>query len=241
MDALCKAGRAGDFHNQRVSGGEAVRLDPQVGNAHTMLIYDDEKHAYFWNGAPVVSVTQAINEWILVDDMYVNRFDPKKRIAKSAMQQGADRGNAIHRACDIILTSELDWDALDPSMVHPLREFQRCVKEQGLQFASLGFKLYSKKYGYAGTMDPLFMVKKNTHWHPCIIDIKSGGHDLVGPQTAAYEQLYREWAGTKGVVSRACIYLPAEGPHKFIPLTNRNDWRFFQSCLDQRNYFNSGR
>lgn len=204
-----------------------------------MLTFNEENHEYRWFDKIVPSTTQIIREWILVDDMYVNRFHPEKRIAKSAMQSGGDRGTGVHKAIDIILTSDLDWDALDPSLVPPLREFQRWQRETKAEFVGLGEPMYSEKYGYAGTPDPWFRIKTPFKWVLFCVDLKTGGHDLVGPQTAAYEQLYREKHNYKGVMLRACLYLPAEGPYKFIPLTNRNDWRFFQSCLDQRNYLNA--
>jgi len=201
-----------------------------------MLEFDAPNHIYRYDGRVVPSVTQILGEWILVNGFYVNTYKTKVVIAESAMKDAADHGTAVHQGVNILLTDHLNWNELHPSLRNPLKEFGRWHIEHGPELVSIGYKMYSKRYGYAGTPDPFYVLKIGRRYVLCFVEIKSGAHLLAGPQIAAYIQMYREHSKFKGDVQRWVLELPKEGAYKFERCGNRLDWAFFESCLLRRSY-----
>jgi hypothetical protein len=94
--------------------------------------------------------------------------------------------------------------------------------------------LYSQRYDFAGTADLVIKRKKGIR----VVDLKTTDlAQFTGPQTSAYEQLYRENTGYKGMADRYVLYLPKDGSeYHYRELTNRNDFQYFLAKLYAYNY-----
>lgn len=199
------------------------------------LTFNKKLHEYQWGGQVVPSVTQALSEWIrigIVGGFYVNTFSGQA-IPARLFEHAADFGTAVHKAAGFILRGELDWGAMAPELIGPCLQFEAWRRDFAPDISGVEGRLYSQGYGYAGTYD-LLISEGSRKW--LIIDIKTGGHDLAGPQLAAYEQLLRE-DGVKGIIRRAVLYLPKDGgPYKLIEQTDARDWPFFLASLNRHNY-----
>lgn len=202
-----------------------------------MLTFDSAEHIYEWDGQPVPSVTQVLREWVklangrgYVHTVYGTFVDA------TAFEAAADFGNAIHTACKYILTMELDWDALDPALLPPLREFVRWMDDYKIRPLFVENPLYSTKHGYAGTPDIIGNLQGFKQLD--ITDIKTGlVNELVGPQTGGYEIAFRGQKNYRGGIVRHELILPRDGsPYKYNLLTNSNDGAFFLSRLFQYNF-----
>ncbi len=201
-----------------------------------MLEFNPDTHEYKYDGKVVLSVTQVLGEWILVNGYYVNTYNPKIVIAESVMRQAADHGTAVHQGVNIILTDNLDWKALDHSLLNPLRQFEAWKAEYNPELVSTGYKMYSRRLKYSGTPDPFYVIKIGRRHVLCFVEIKTGAHMLAGPQLAAYVQLYREFSRFKGEVQRWVLELPREGKYSFLKCQNRYDGQFFESCLFRNSF-----
>ena len=96
---------------------------------------------------------------------------------------------------------------------------------------------YSVKYGYSGTWDLIVRLKRKYGGRRSLTDIKTGAHAMSGPQLSAYETLYRERHKYRGKMDRHVLKLPKSGDKfKFLPETNRGDFRFFLSKLAIYNF-----
>lgn len=203
-----------------------------------MLKFDPDTHTYSIDGNKIPSVTQILSEWVEIPRYYVNTFTGAM-VRKDVFDAGGDHGTAIHTACNLILEGgghdALDWEALNPELCHPLQQFERWLADYKPKIASVEEPMYSSKYGYAGTPDIAAKVQRKM----AVIDIKTGAYSMAGPQTSAYEQLYKEASGHGRNMKRYVLYLPKTGDYKFIPMTNKNDWDFFRSRLFQYQYLNS--
>ncbi len=208
----------------------------------TGFTFDAETHIYRLDGRVIPSVTQILGEFCPVTisgrDYYVNAFTGSV-VGMEKFDKAADFGTAVHRGCTLILLHGkdfLDWDALAPELVGPLRQFVRWMAEWKPEVILAEAPLYSRKYGYAGTPDFVAKIKRKV----AVVDIKTGAFDMAGPQVAAYGELYKENYRYRGAVGRYVLHLPKNGgSYKFVPLTNGKDWNFFKSRLYQVQYLQS--
>ncbi len=198
-----------------------------------MLSFDPDTHIYRWNGRPVSSVTQVLKEWQEVDiygTTYFVNVHTGRAISAETFRNAGAFGRAVHTgAFHILMSGGLNWNKLHPSLLEPLRQFEKWARDYKVDMVAVEKPLYSGLYGYAGTPD--IICRANTY-KLLVCDIKTGGYDLVGPQTAAYEQLYRESERYRGHIGRALLYLPKDGgPYQFKALTKTQDWAFFKVKL----------
>lgn len=197
-----------------------------------MLTFDPDKHLYTYDGNPVPSVTQVIGEFLKVGNRYVNVFTGAT-IPAEQFEAAADWGTAVHTAIHYYLDNDLDEDSLSPALHMALDQFTAWRKDYDPEILSHEQRVYSKKYGYAGTLDLNCRIKGKL----TIVDYKTGAYGMAGPQIAAYAQADKEENGG-GMRRRAVLHLPknGNGGYKFVPLSGLNDWNFFLSRLNTYNY-----
>lgn len=202
-----------------------------------MLTFDALTHTYQWCGKPVPSVTQAIGEWIPVNiygtEYYVNAFTGLTFPAEK-FRVAADWGTAVHAMNRLHLEGSLDRDSLHPDLLPVLGAFDDWLIAHKPKIILVETPMYSMRHGYAGTPDLICEIRRRL-W---VIDFKTGGYGMAGPQTAAYGKLKSELTPFK----RGVLHFPKSRPgdHKFIELTNPWDWSFFQSRLYQHKYLGKG-
>lgn len=199
-----------------------------------MLEFDAITHTYRVDGKVIPSVTQIINQWrkVLVNSSYYYVSSFGEVVPASSFEAAADFGSAVHIACRLIVSGEgVDWESIEPSLIPPLRQFQQWLSDYKVTTVLIELPLYSERYDYAGTADLIVYCRDNQRIL-MVCDIKTGEYALAGPQTAAYEQLYRENYGYKGMVDRFVLYLPKDGkPYTFEKMRNHNDWSYFKAKL----------
>lgn len=205
-----------------------------------MLTFDAETHTYRWNGAKVPGVTTILGDYVQVEvggtRYHVHRHSGQV-IASSIMEEAGAKGTDIHKAAQLTIQGGLDWDSLDISYVEPIKQFEKWREIYQPQILYTEAAFYSKRYGYAGTIDIIAMVGKKL----CFIDIKTGAASSVGPQTAAYEHGWCEDNKYRGGTERWALWIPKNGdPFKFEKLTNRQDFDYFKACLFIHQFKNGG-
>lgn len=204
--------------------------------------FDPESHIYGFDGRVLPSVTQSLNEWREVT-VYGKRFFIHTIngtvVEGEVMDNAAAFGRAIHVGAALILQDDLDWGDLDPALVAPLREFEKWVDDYKVKPVHIEEPMYSEKYGVAGTPDIIGTV--NGFRHLDITDIKTGlVNEMVGPQVAGYEIIFREREKYRKPIVRHELILPRDGsPYKYNELTNSQDGAFFMSRLFQWQYLNA--
>lgn len=175
-----------------------------------------DSHEYRINGQSVPSVTGVLE---MITDFSM--------VPQATLEAARVFGSHVHDACHLMVKGELDWDALDPLLRPYIEAAKRFIEESGCVVLASELAMGSKKMRVAGTLD-LFV-----HWNnsECIIDWKTAAATppTVGPQTAAYEALYRENFGGRNR-KRYCVSLNA-GDYKVRPLTSKGDFNEFYVCL----------
>lgn len=206
------------------------------------LTFDESIHTYRWNGNKVPSVTELIGQFVKSNiygaEYYVDVFTGNA-IATEVFDQAADHGTAVHKAVKYELEGGVNKEALPWDVLASLNQYLAWEEEHVKETISVEEAAYSEKYGYAGTWDIVCVLKAKYGGRRAIVDIKTGLHTYSGPQTAGYEQLYRENSKYRGKMDRFVLKLPKDGSGpKFIQEKNSfyHDFSFIKSRLHDYNF-----
>ncbi len=191
-----------------------------------MIQLNTENHSYTKDGIPVPGVTKVIREAGLVDF---------SMIPADIMERAQKYGTATHLACELYDRGTLDDKLLDPLLRGSLNAWIKFRKDTGFVPLGIEEKVYSAKYGYAGTLDRRGML----HDIHSLIDLKSGADfgKATGPQTAAYENAVNEKLPFKQrIKKRYSVLLKENGLYKIEPYEGKSDFSVFLAALTLRNW-----
>lgn len=199
-------------------------------------LYNPENHTYTTpDGRKLAGVTSVLGEYRRVKyghyDFYV---DEKGNVIDAlVMQKAADTGTAVHKCLEYALTVGPNGFSY-PDVIAPcVEQIWQWVKDYNPGVLAVETPLYSERYMIAGTLDIICRINGRL----CLVDAKTGEGKLTGPQTAAYEVLWREDTECKEPIDRWILRLPRDGkPYKFKKLTNPQDWPAFKARLYWNNY-----
>ena len=189
-----------------------------------MLEFDAEGHVYRWNGEQKPGVTQIIRTAL---------GNPFARVAGGVLETARQRGNAVHRACELDDAGNLDESSLDARIVpyvEAWRDFRHAFRFEVL-FSEM--PLYMPVYDFAGTPDCVVRFDDERFG---VIDRKSGLPGRAAAlQTVAYAMLVRPMLGDGEVVGcqirRFALQMQANGNYRLHEYTSPRDWPDFLACL----------
>jgi hypothetical protein len=195
-----------------------------------MLIFDPIHHVYTLEGRRIPNVTSIMTP--IVD---------YSRIPAQVLEAAADRGNYVHKMCEMYLWETLEEDGL-PDMYKPyLEAFKKFMAETGFIAEQIEERVYHKSLFYAGTLDlgGILPGRGRGGDKRALIDIKTTFKLMasVGPQTAAYADA---WAShrpkSEHFEERYGLQLKKDGSYKLQPFKSVNDSNIFRSCLAIYNF-----
>lgn len=181
---------------------------------------DQATHTYRLDGRVVPSVTQVLGP-----------LNDYSMVPHDVLEAARVFGQHVHEACDLLDRGELDWSALDPSLVPYVEAWSNFLATSGAVVIASEQPVYHAKLGYAGTPDKVLAWGKRKTF--VIPDIKSTAivPPTVGPQTAAYARAYQSMYGGREP-ARYCIQLREDGTFRTFPRTDPADWTYFLSALN---------
>lgn len=198
-----------------------------------MLKFDEASHTYTFNGKRVPNVTTILDP--LVD---------YSMVPTHILEAAKDRGDYVHKACEMVCWGTLDEDELDPEFAPYVDAFKLFLLETGFEPVHIEERVYHPVLNYAGTLDlagtlPPKGKRKNPQW--CVMDIKTTAAIMpsVGPQTAAYQEAWNHCHKPK-LTHRYVVKLSAKG-YELQALTDRGDLNIFLSCLNIVNFLARGK
>lgn len=190
-----------------------------------MLDFNEELHQYTDNGIVIPSVTQILQFAGLTPDFsMVNPAD---------LEWKANLGTQVHAAT--ALDDEDNLGGYDPQIDGYMQAWRKFKTECNFLPLVSEQRVYSKKYGYAGTLDRIGKLGGAD----VLLDIKTATVvDLmcVGPQTAAYEAASNEQNKSKTKYKRYAVKLTLDGKYKLIACDNKMDIQVFLSALNIYNW-----
>lgn len=199
------------------------------------LHFDAEAHVYTLDGARVPSVTEILSDLSAREYRFVNA---------GVMAEAAWLGSVVHKLIELDIGAALDESDLDPRLLPYLDAWRQFCAQSGFQPLLSEQRVYSRRYGYAGTLD-LF---GSLHGDAALIDAKrcASVPRTAGPQTAGYETALRECQpeivaqASSGVapgrIKRYALHLLPGSKWRLVPFTNPADSRVFLSALTLSNW-----
>ncbi len=199
-----------------------------------MIHFDPTAHAYFLDGKKLPNVTSILEPLSSYAD-----------VPKHILDVASDRGNYVHRACEMYLWETLDEDSLTEESKPYIQGFKKFMDDTGFLAEHTEARVHHSKLLYAGTMDlggVLPVRGRMKKPRRVLIDLKTTFKLLqsVGPQTAAY---FEAWNSThekdEQFTERYGLQLKKDGTYKLQPYTSLNDMNIFRSCLAVYNFIRS--
>jgi hypothetical protein len=179
------------------------------------LTFDESTHTYYWNGVPIISVTQAIKAAGLIDPTWYTDFS-------------RERGRMVHLATQFDDEGDLDEDTLSPIIKPYVLAARRFREDTGFIPQMIEARICVLDHGYAGTLDRYGLMAGK---RKALVDYKTGVvQDWTRMQTAAYSNALPNGASFE----RYGVQLKQDGTYKMIsfPVRDyRNDFNDFKACL----------
>jgi len=203
-----------------------------------MLVYNDEKHLYTWNGLETPSVTQVLSRVAVKNGEHWNSISGSEFITDHT---AAEFGTAFHEVAHCIIRNvKCEYD---PVLEPWVRGFKKFMKENGIHPHNFWMyenvvtekPLYSKKYRYAGTADLYLGISTEFCNSSVVYDWKTSVQfqDHFRMQLAAYDQLIKENYGVRKHIGRKCVRIFKDGYEvKDYKKTRAADWNDFLSILN---------
>lgn len=190
-----------------------------------MLTFVEDGHLYFWNGAPVPSVSE------ILDTVLGDEF-PKSNAGDvaPAVKHAGNRGDVVHREIAKWFRPPAGEVTDEETIAPEVRGYFNAAKlfcvEGKFSPAPehVEERLYSAAFGFAGTIDV---------WIPSprlIVDWKTSL--AVSPRWRLRTAAYAILAGDAPVTARMCVQLRPDGQYKLNPhFEHSKDRREFLTIL----------
>lgn len=175
------------------------------------LAFNAETHEYTLDGVSLPSVTRIL-KLTGISPSYAD-LDPFY----------AERGTAVHKACELDDLNRLDESTVDPEHVRPrLEAWRKFRREHGARFGPASIEhRFAYQNKYAGCVDRLYT-------RGGVLDIKTGKPAAWhGVQTMAYAV----GAGQGREAPRWAIYLAEDGTYRLERHEDPSDFTTWASAL----------
>jgi len=183
------------------------------------LVFHEEGHTYLLDGKEIPSVTT------VMEDLLVSYAGVPGQILEAARQ----RGTNVHRAIELHHLNDLEQASLEPEIADYFWQYLLFEKHSGFKMRRSEERVFSRKYGYAGTLD----LEGELHRSSVLVDIKTSSVIMpaVGPQTAAYLEALIERTKSRRKYRRYALQLRRDG-YKLVPQECARDMTMFLSALN---------
>jgi hypothetical protein len=191
------------------------------------LLFHIGDHTYTLDGKAIPGVTTVMQPFIGAEFRFVDA---------AVLKAAQERGTSAHAMISQEIKEGIGLSDVAFDMIPYYEAWMDFKLRSGFRPIFSEEKVYSRKYGYAGTLD-LFGELNNRLILPDIKCVTSLARS-TGPQTAAYLQALREahpeYSGAK--IDRAALQFTPDGKWKLHPLDNKDDLKTFLSCINIYNH-----
>lgn len=197
-----------------------------------MIHFDPTSHSYTLDGRRLPNVTSILEP-----------LSSYAGVPRHILDAAAERGNHVHKACELVLWDLLDEDELADEYKPYIAAFKQFLVETRFSADHIEARVYHKELLYAGTLD-LGGVLPGRKPRRALIDIKTTFKLLpsVGPQTAAYIDAWNSTHDKDAhFQDRYGLQLKPDGTYKMLPFTDPLDMNVFRSCLVIHNFMRKGK
>ena len=177
------------------------------------LVFDENRHRYYLNGALVPNVTAVLEGAGLIDYGFLG----------ARCQLYLARGQAVHRATADDDHGILAEDSMPPEIVEYLEAWRAFKRTYCFRPMLIEHRVSNPRYGYAGTLDRVGSIRDGTE---ILLDIKTG----VAPAwTAVQVAAYAACLPHPRTRRRRCVELHRDGTYRVIPYETSDYQRDFDT------------
>lgn len=189
------------------------------------LSFDAETHTYAIKGKAVPSVSAVLEPLQELDG-----------IPRDVLEHARILGQHVHTACAMMVNKVLEWRTLDLKLVPYVQAAKKFIEENEIKVLAAEYRMADDGLKFAGTLDLLGVFRRYT----CVFDWKATSMmpRTAGPQTAAYDHLYRRNLGGRPM-KRYGVQLLETGDYKLFPFEDPRDFTWFVSALNIWHWRNS--
>lgn len=175
--------------------------------------HDDGGHHYAVDGVRILSVSEVLE---------ISGVSNYSGIPEDNLRRAANRGIAIHMACDDIDKGRADWWSDDEEIRPRVNAYAEWVKDTGFEVLHSEYSVWNEELQFAGTPDKIGAIKGEI----VIVDIKATSkvYPWTALQLAAYEICYP-------CRRRLVVWLKPNGRYKEIEYQDCVDYPTFLAAL----------
>jgi hypothetical protein len=189
------------------------------------LTFDAKLHRYYLKDKRVPSVSEVLEPLLELDG-----------IPRDVLEAARITGQHVHHAVHLMVNKQLEWGTLDPALVNYVAAARLFLAENDVKVLASEYRMADEGLRVAGTLDLLGIIKRYT----AVFDWKVTATmpRTAGPQTAAYDHLYRKNLGGRPM-RRYAVQLFDDGTYELFPQEDPRDMTWFTSCLNIWHWRNS--
>lgn len=181
--------------------------------------FDPVAHRYYLDGRPLAGVTEILRGVGVAEDS--RWFTPESR----------ERGKQVHRAMELLVRGQLDWNTVDERIAGYVRAGERFCRECEVEIGAADIEterlVCSRTYRYGGKLDAILRV----FGRRSICDWKTGAVGHAAVQTSAYLEAYLEERRQVASLPRFGVKLNQDGTYKMAQYKNNSlDFELFRAC-----------
>ena len=207
-------------------------------NKSVELLFDEFKHAYFYEGKKIPSVTtilgiinkpaliswaanmaaesfkEAVQAGVIYDELQLQEIYNNLRTAhRKKKTDAADIGSFTHKWVEDWIKGKKPEPPVNENLRESTERFLKWQKEHSVKFLSSEQVIYSKKYGYTGTLD--FICRYEDKLILGDLKTSNGVWPEMWLQTAAYRQAREEEFPKEKYAGQAIIRIGKDGTFDF--------------------------
>jgi hypothetical protein len=185
------------------------------------IVFNPVTHKYFYEGKNVLGVNEILELCGLRD---------VSNIPVAKLMAGADRGHAVHTACE--LWDRADWDniRLDAPLLPFLEAWKQFRADTSVSLIEIEKMVFSRAWGYAGRLDRIGLFPDGRR---AVIDIKTSAtlSPATALQLAGYQIAYQDMFPKEKISSRIAVRLGRDGRYKMTEYKTEQDINVYKSCV----------
>ena len=191
--------------------------------------FDARTHTYRFHGRQVPNVTSIMQPW-----------SPFLLVEEEVLEAARVFGTAVHDAIHADNIGELDDSTLTPDVLACVNSWRELLDDLRASPIYSELRVYSRSLDYAGTLDTIVALKGTKE--PRLFDVKTGSTvpKTVGPQTAAYNEAFKEMMQRGRGMRRYCAHIQTD-KYRLIPLKDPRDWDVFKAALTVHRWYKERR
>jgi hypothetical protein len=195
------------------------------------LTFDPALHEYrLPTGRRIPSVTEILAEVGVSTDFEALRLGSSR--LRQAIDLKRDLGTTLHTDAHAYDDDDLLWETVDPRVEPYLRAWATFRENTGARPLTRERRLFHPLYGYAGTLDGIFVLRNG---RIVLVDIKTGDPLDSGCQfqTAAYLEAFKAEHKEQLIHERWAVRLTPDHavPYRITPYADWQDFARFQCFL----------